>query len=361
MRNIFKIKILHIIFAAFLVFLNEACAENIDAKTVSHRLATIESEELPLPYNDVLLSRIKTFSAKSLPTAFGDYDSLFVAELKERNMPLELEYLPLALSNMQLDWQRGDRCGVWALPTLVALHHGLTVDEKHDERFAVEDATAVALDYLSDLYRQNGDWWLALLAYVNSPMALNKALSQTVTTPAVWDFYEMDLVPDAEVIGDFIACYYVYSSAHRTSLPSQGKNVYVSFTGPVPVKELAKKANMTESLIKALNPVFRSDPMEPLEGQELLLPLKQAKYFPVIENELYEEGVAMLSKPVKPKKEKPIQTVTSTSTQKKYTVKRGDTLSGIAKKNHVKVSDIKRWNKLKSDKIREGQKLIIKI
>ena len=42
-----------------------------------------------------------------------------------------------------------------------------------------------------------------------------------------------------------------------------------------------------------------------------------------------------------------------------YTVKAGDTLSKIAKKHDVKVSDIKKWNNLKSDLIREKQKLKI--
>ena len=42
-----------------------------------------------------------------------------------------------------------------------------------------------------------------------------------------------------------------------------------------------------------------------------------------------------------------------------YTVKSGDTLNKIARKYHVKVSDLKKWNKLKGDMIREKQKLKI--
>ena len=42
-----------------------------------------------------------------------------------------------------------------------------------------------------------------------------------------------------------------------------------------------------------------------------------------------------------------------------YKVKRGDTLSGIAVKHRVKVRSIKKWNNLKNDRIRIGQKLII--
>lgn len=42
-----------------------------------------------------------------------------------------------------------------------------------------------------------------------------------------------------------------------------------------------------------------------------------------------------------------------------YTIKKGDTLGGIAARYHVKVSDLKKWNNLKSDLIRDGRKLVI--
>ena len=40
-----------------------------------------------------------------------------------------------------------------------------------------------------------------------------------------------------------------------------------------------------------------------------------------------------------------------------YIVKKGDTLSGIAKRRKVSVATIKKWNKLKSDNIYIGQRL----
>ncbi len=42
-----------------------------------------------------------------------------------------------------------------------------------------------------------------------------------------------------------------------------------------------------------------------------------------------------------------------------YTIRRGDTLGGIAARHRVKISDLKRWNNLKGDMIREGRKLVI--
>ena len=51
---------------------------------------------------------------------------------------------------------------------------------------------------------------------------------------------------------------------------------------------------------------------------------------------------------------------TSTKTMKTHTVNKGETLSSIAKKYHVTVPEIKKWNNLKNNQIKVGQKLKIK-
>lgn len=49
-----------------------------------------------------------------------------------------------------------------------------------------------------------------------------------------------------------------------------------------------------------------------------------------------------------------------TGKTKYYTVKKGDTLAGIADKFNVTIADLKKWNKLKSSDIFSGQKLVVK-
>lgn len=53
----------------------------------------------------------------------------------------------------------------------------------------------------------------------------------------------------------------------------------------------------------------------------------------------------------------PVQTPTATATPSSYTVVKGDTLSSIARKQSVSVTDLRKWNHLKSNTLRVGQVL----
>ena len=322
-------------------------------------------KDIPLPYHDALVKVVKRYETKPLPAVFAEFDSFVEDELLKRGIPLEMKYLPMALTDHKINYLSDDRSGLWALPVLVGLHYGLTIDDKHDERFAMEAATGAALDYLSDLHQQYNDWWLSILAYYNSPNSVNRALILKDNDVALWDFYDQGLVPDAQIIAHFIACIYVYNDYQTTSKPSDDY-VDFSFSRPIALKLLAKEAGLTVNKIKELNPVFRSDTLVPFKDYTLRLPKKFANYFPDIEQELYDKtAAASTKKTIEPTETKPVSqnsgnTSASPSSKQTYIVKKGDTLTKIANKYHTTVTNLKKWNRLKSDQIREGQKLIVK-
>ena len=67
----------------------------------------------------------------------------------------------------------------------------------------------------------------------------------------------------------------------------------------------------------------------------------------------------MMAKAEFDKREKPLEKVFTKSDKIRYRVKSGDYLGKIASRYGVGVSQIKRWNGLKSTKLRIGQRLII--
>lgn len=77
----------------------------------------------------------------------------------------------------------GDRVGLWGLPTVVALHYGLTVNDMLDERLDDSICQRAALAYLTDLYDEFGDWDLAYYAYLYSPAYVRNLQLRNLSIP----------------------------------------------------------------------------------------------------------------------------------------------------------------------------------
>ena len=295
------------------------CCVSSDSDKLTQGLKKTE-KSIPLPYHEGLEKTVLNYTSTPFSNQFLTYSAFIDTALSQRNMPSELRYLPLALSGMRRNYCQGDRCGVWQLPTLTALHYGLTIDGTRDERTDVEASTNAALDCLNELYQKYGDWWHSILAYTNSPVALQHALIRHGETPKLWDFKEQNLLPNTEVIPNFIACVY---------LGDEGQLKFGEVADPV--------------ITKVPEPAVA----EP--GRSVEEPTPTVKDSTI-------KDTTTINKQTNNKK----ATDPSKSTGKKYTVKKGDNLTRIAAKHHVTISDLMTWNNLKNDKIFEGQTLIIK-
>ncbi len=61
----------------------------------------------------------------------------------------------------------------------------------------------------------------------------------------------------------------------------------------------------------------------------------------------------------KPEAEEPAPAPKSAGAAKYHVIQKGETLSAIAIKNHITVKQLLKWNDIKADKIRDGQKLLV--
>lgn len=305
-------KIAILLTGIFCLFASHCCVSS-DVQGLAKKLKAME-KTLPLPYHESLPTQVKNCSSKPIPCHFESYSAFMEMELQKRSMPLELKYLPFALSQMNPNFTKGDRRGYWSLPSVVALRYGLNNEAQNDERLDLQPSTRAALDYLSELNAKYNNWWLSILAFANSPSALHHALMRSDDFPDLWDFNDQKLLPNTKVIGDLIA--YIY-------LDNQGE---LTFTQPI----------------------------------------KKTIVQPAVENKTIEQNQsAKAPKQTVTKQDTTPKTTPKNTTKPKqnvtyYTVKKGDTLTKIANKYHVTVNDLKKWNKLKNDRIDVGQKLTIK-
>lgn len=107
----------------------------------------------------------------------NQYFPIFEYYLAKHNMPESLKYLAVAESMLVPGAVSAARAaGLWQLMPATAREMGLRVDRVVDERLDLYRSTEAAVIMLKDLYRQFGDWHLALAAYNCGPGRVRRAV-----------------------------------------------------------------------------------------------------------------------------------------------------------------------------------------
>jgi soluble lytic murein transglycosylase-like protein len=157
-------------------------------RRVERELNALAPRPTPSP---VLVKPERGFSYALKATAksrFNQYYKTLAPILEQERMPVgllsvafvESGFNPLALS------PKGAR-GMWQFMPATAARYGLTVEPANDHRTHVEHSTRAAARYLRDLYRQFGDWKLAIAAYNAGENRLQRIINKT----GIRDFDEM--------------------------------------------------------------------------------------------------------------------------------------------------------------------------
>ena len=118
----------------------------------------------------------------------GRYITMMKAELKAAGLPLDLVYLSMIESGFsQTALSKAQAVGLWQFMSPTAGDYNLDITKYIDERRDDKKSTKAAVAYLSDLYGEFGDWFLAVAAYNGGPGRVRNAMKKSKSN----DFWEI--------------------------------------------------------------------------------------------------------------------------------------------------------------------------
>ncbi len=347
---------------------------------------------MEMPYNEVVRSCIDRYMVRLrrqvsfMLGAANFYMPIFEQALDTYQLPLELKYLPIIESALNpTAVSRVGATGLWQFMLATGKAYGLEVTSLSDDRRDPVKSSYAAARYLRDLYTIFGDWNLVIAAYNCGPENINRAIRRSGGKRDYWAIYPYLPKETRGYVPAFIAANYAmnYYCEHgicpmTSKLPAKTDTVMVHKN--ITFQQVAQICDLDVDMIRSLNPVYRRDLVP---GQTaptpLRLPLNDVARFIDMEDSIYAASSQQQLKRAEVEiEERPVvaanQKKSSRSSRKQstkksskqsgkasyVTVKGGDTLGAIARRNGTTVAKIKQLNGLKGDNIRSGKKLRVK-
>ncbi|MDD2697860.1 MAG: transglycosylase SLT domain-containing protein [Arcobacteraceae bacterium] len=346
-----------------------------------------------------------------------DYIPEISSILKENDVPSVFLYMAMAESNFVLEAQSGRKAlGLWQFMPGTATQFGLKKNKYVDERMDFIKSTEAAVKYLTKLHGIFGSWYLAALSYNCGDGRLIEGITRATIDMYCEDNdcknnktiqgYQKTLRDYGRGRAKYKDVYEIYKvvkdwnykptinnlltekkGVSRQYIPDESRNyikkiislammnnndkeaknmannsesslVRVDVSGGMLLKNIASLAGVTTDKLKKLNPHLKKN-MTPPSMAKTQLYIPQSKLSTFNENRknitttpVKEEGMKTLFDDVENIQSDYVKT---------YVVKKGDNLFRIAKKYGTTMEKIMKDNNLKSNKVKPGDKIVIRL
>ena len=365
---------------------------NIDEKVdfelptalLKSRLAAMDAKSpFNIEYNQGLENIIKSFlknrkkSFERLMAISEYYFPMFEEAMARQNVPLEIKYLavvesalnPKAVSKM-------GATGLWQFMFQTGKQYNLNINTYVDDRSDPLKASDAAALYMSNMYKIFGDWDLVLASYNSGPGNVAKAIRRSGGQQNFWNIRKYLPKETQGYVPAFLATMYIYEyhTAHgivpNRAIIKHFATDTIMVKQQISFKQISDLLNIPISQLQLLNPSYKRDVIPFIDGENhfLRLPNDKVAIYTSNEDKIYAYTQYEASKRERPYQSRGIAVRDSLNTDSErtvvsktryYKVKRGDSLSEIAGKFGVAMSDLKKWNRLKSSKAPRGKNLKI--
>ncbi len=268
--------------------------------------------------------------------------------LREHEVPEELAYMVLIESGFTTHaYSRARACGPWQFISSTGRRYGLKINSWVDERRDPEKATYAAAAYLTDLYSMFGSWYLAAAAYNAGEGKIQRAMRRHKTD----DFWQMARFrylkrETREYIPRLIAAIMIAKEPEKygfADIEYQQPFTYdlVEVEAATDLQVLAWASGAKVDEIRSLNPELTYWCTPPgIKHYRLRVPDGSGPKCQMALNNLPpEKRITFL----------------------KHRIRRGETLSRIARRYHTGVRQIQELNGIRGYRIRAGHDLLIPV
>jgi membrane-bound lytic murein transglycosylase D len=335
--------------------------------------------DLPIERNESVLRYVRLFEQRQpdrvalyLKRA-GRYEGMIRTKLRDRGMPEDLLYLSMVESGFNTNARsKAQAVGLWQFIADTGRRYGLRIDSYVDERRDPEKATDAALRYLQDLHNMFGSWNLAAAAYNTGEGRVARIMREE--TGAVRgveaDFWRIrGRLPSEtrEYVPLMFAMALVGKEPHKYGidrverwLPLETERVEVP--GGTELAVVARAVGVSEEEIQRLNPHLVRSMTPPGDAYGVVIPTGRAEVYAAnFEQARAEAARLAAAKPAPKPAARPAaakKAPTRTAAARSHQVRKGESLSVIAKRHGTSVTAIQRANGMgKRTNLRVGQVL----
>lgn len=279
----------------------------------------------------------------------GRYIPFMRRILRDNNLPEDLVYLAMIESGFSPKaYSRARASGLWQFIKGTGRLYGLRTSFWVDERRDPEKSTIAAARHLKDLYDQFQSWKLAAAAYNAGAGKVERAIKRYQTE----DFWELTKgrylkAETRNYVPKLIAAALIAKEPEKYGFTDIQYNDPLEYDKiivkePLSIETIARKAGYTKEDLMDINPELNQAVTPPdVAEYELRVPPKSSeKFLAAISNLNEDEKFKFAS----------------------HTIRRGDTLSVLAKRYRVPSGEILRLNNLRSHKhLRPGKTIVIPV
>ena len=293
----------------------------------------------------------------------GLYRSIILQELERAGLPQELSWLPLVESGFKTGaFSRARALGLWQFIPSTGYKYGLNRDEWVDERMDVEKSTRAAVAYLKELHNMFGDWLTVLAAYNCGEGRVLRVISRQQLNyfDRFWDLYNQLPSETARYVPRFLATLHVIKDPRKYGIELTGEKELpvlppyetIKTNKPVRLRDIALHLGTSEELLNTLNAELRCK-ITPDREYDLKVPRELSEKFATVVDEIprWEKPAPIPPSPSPSPSPRPLLV--------KHRIKRGETISSLARRYKTSIGAIRVYNRGK--RIVAGQYLKIPV